>query len=257
MEDLKSTCNLEKLKIPQDVREDLENFLHRVIEFYGKDLISITAFGSCVTGDYNENSSDLNLLVIYSDLNIADLSKVAEIARQWLKKRNFAPRFLSSRNLLNSAKYFQIDMSSIKDAHIVLCGEDIMEKISISPKDMHWQISHEVKRMRMRVKQMFWRISGDEKKMKTTLFNLTSSLIHLTRAYLFLKNNSAPNLHNEILETANNEIGVDINFIKRILDLRKNKTNIKPEELFNEFSCLMEYIRILDSKIDEIKNENY
>ena len=243
---------LEQVKVPQGVRRDLEQFIEQLVEFYKGDLVSIIAFGSAVSGDYAEKTSDVNLLVIYSDLNIADLKVVTKLAQRWLERRNFAPRFLSKRNLLSSSRYFQIDLMEMRDAHIVLCGEDLLEKIQTSPADLRWQLAHEIKSMRMRIKQQFWRAAGNERAMRIILLQRFSSLFHLMRALLFLKNKPTRLSHREIIEVAGRELGIDHQFVRQLFEVKTGQRKIGGEELFQAFDKLMDMIRAIDNHVDQL-----
>lgn len=241
---------LDKLTVSDRVRKDLEEFVSGLTDLYGDQLVSITVFGSAVSGDYVESASDLNLLVIYSDLNIVDLAMVSKLARRWFKKRRFAPRFLSVRNLVASARYFQIDLLEMRDAHVVLYGEDVLNGLEVSPADMRWQLSHEVKRMRMRVKQQFWRAAGDPKLMRLILVQRFTSLIHLIRALLFLENKPTSARKREVVETAVRELGIDGDFAHRMFALRAGEIKLRDGELAHAFDGLMEMIRIIDARAD-------
>ncbi len=245
---------LEQLNVPQGVRVDLEKFVGQLIEFYKEDLVSVVAFGSAVSGDYAETTSDVNLLVIYSDLNISDLKAVTKLAQRWLERRNFAPRFLSKRNLVSSAKYFQIDLMEMRDARVLLYGEDILAQLPVSAKDMQWQLAHEIKSMRMRVKQQFWRAAGNERTMRIILLQRFSSLIHLMRALLSLKNKPTRPSHQEIVQASERELGIDRQFAQLLFEVKAGRRKIGGEELFQSFDKLMEMIRIVDKHVDQLEN---
>lgn len=243
---------LDRLQIPERVGRDLETFVRQLAGFYREDLVSITAFGSAVSGGYEEATSDLNLLVVYSDLNIADLGAVARLAQRWLRKRRFAPRFLSVRNLTQSARYFQIDLLGMRDAHAVLCGQDVLAGLEVRPADLHWQLAHEVKRMRMRVKQQFWRAAGDARRLRTILLDRFTSLVHLMRALLFLMGRPAPVSHEELVAAATRELGIDADFAARMLALKAARWKARPPELLEAFGKLMEMIRRIDAQVDQL-----
>ncbi|MEW6352115.1 MAG: hypothetical protein AB1646_23940 [Thermodesulfobacteriota bacterium] len=247
------TPNIGTLKIPYTTKKDLDTFLRRLTEFYREDLISIMAFGSCVSGDYDERVSDVNLMVVYSDLNIADLTAVAHIAQEWLKKRNFAPRFLSRRNLLSSDKFFQVDMLQMKDAHVILLGEDLIANTRIVPAHLHWQLSYEIKAMRARIKQQFWRTAGDERAVRWVLVRRFSSLVHLIRALLYLMGKEAPIPRTKILEAAHRDLGIDENFIKDMLKLRTYQVKLSKEQAVRSFTSLMQAVRTVDEHADAVR----
>lgn len=244
---------LDKLKVPGDVRKDLEKFIYEILEHYKQNLISVTAFGSVVSGDFVSETSDVNLLVIYSDLDIEQLSPVAELAQRWLKKRKFSPRFLSKRNLVDSNRYFQIDQMEMRDSHVVLYGENILKTLPIHPEDMRWQLAYEIKSMRMRIKQQFWRACGNERMMRLILLKRFSSLMHLTRALFFLIKKPTPFSHKEIASLAVQELKIDSKFVDKMFDLKTSKEEMPTNKLVQLFDELMEMIRQVDDRVEQIK----
>lgn len=242
----------DQLQVTDRVRKELEEFVSQLVGFYRGELVSVVVFGSAVSGGYVEGSSDLNLLVVYSDLNIADLGAVAKLAQRWLRKRRFAPRFLSRRNLTESARYFQIDLLEMRDAHVVLCGEDVLAGLEVRPADLRWQLAHEVKRMRMRIKQQFWRAAGDARRMRQVLLQRFSSLLHLTRALLFLQGKPAPLDHEAIAAVAARELGLEADFAVRLFALKAGRWKASRVELIEAFPKLMEMIRRIDSQVDQL-----
>lgn len=243
---------IDSLSIPADVRGDFKNFVSQIISFYKEDLLSIIAFGSCVTGDYFEKSSDVNLFVVYSDLNIADLNAVASLAKKWLEKRNFSPRFISRRNLISSAKYFQIDMLEMKDAYVVLCGEDLLKDMNINSQNLHWQLSYEIKAIRMRLKQQFWATTGDPLRIRRVLLERFTSLIHLSRVLLYLRKKEPPISHRKIMEIACSDLGITKDFIDTMFKLKNNEIKLGQTEAVKAFTDMMEAVRIIDKHVDEV-----
>jgi len=248
--------NIDKLKIPLELKNKLLEFTTQLRHLYEKDLISIIAYGSSLTDDFNEKTSNVNLLVIYSDLNITDLNRVNAIAQKWLKKYRFTPRFLSKRNLINSVEYFQIDLFEMKDSYAVLCGEDVLYSLKIIPKKMLWQISYELKAMRMRIKQQYWTAADNEDSMKQILKTRFTSIIHLSRALLFIKGKYTPISHKEIMNTAVTEFGLNAEFISEMFLLKINPKAISKKKLIQAFVSMLATIRILDTLADSAEAAN-
>lgn len=217
---------LDQLAVSGGVRADLEEFVSRLADSGGEQLVSVIAFGS---------AADLNLLVVYSDLNIVDLDMVSGVARRWLKKRRFAPRFLSVRDL---AALSQTELLEMRDAHAVLYGDDVLAGLEIRPEEMRWEVAHEIKRMRIGVKQEFWRAAGDRKLMRLILIKWFSSLIQLMRALLFLENRPEVARGCDVVEEAARELG----------KLRTGK--LRSGELVRAFDDLLELIRAVDARVD-------
>jgi predicted nucleotidyltransferase len=242
--------NIGTLRVSPAIQEGLHEFVSQVVDLYGADLVSVSAFGSAVTGDYENEESDINLLIVYSDLEIVELARVAHLSRHWLRKHKFAPRFLSKRNIDDSAAYFQVDFLSMRDSHVLICGEDVLAGIQMLPEQLRWQIAYEVKAMRMRLKQQYWRTVDDPKRMRAVLTDRFGSLVHLMRALLLLRGLPAPVLRRETLDATAEHFGIDRQFAARLLDLRRGKTPDR-EALDGLFAGLMEMIRIIDSSTEE------
>jgi predicted nucleotidyltransferase len=242
--------DISALRVSPAIQQGVREFVSQVVDLYAGDLVSVSAFGSAVTGDYDSEESDINLLIVYSDLEIVELARVANLSRHWLRKHKFAPRFLSKRNVDDSAAYFQIDFLSMRDAHLVICGEDVLAGIQMRPEQLRWQIAYEVKAMRMRLKQQYWRTVDDPQRMRVVLTDRFTSLVHLMRALLLLRSLPAPVMRRETLDAAAEHFGIDRECAARLLDLRRGKTPGR-EALGGLFAGLMEMIRIIDSGVEE------
>ena len=242
--------NIGALRVSPAIQEGLREFVSQIVDLYGADLVSVSAFGSAVTGDYDSEESDINLLIVYSDLEIVELARVADLSRHWLRKHKFAPRFLSKRNVDDSAAYFQVDFLSMRNSHVVICGEDVLSGIEMRPEQLRWQIAYEVKAMRMRLKQQYWRTVDDPQRMRAVLTDRFTSLVHLMRALLLLRGLPAPVLRRETLDAASEHFGIDRECAARLLDLRRGKTPDR-ETLGGLFAGMMEMIRIVDSSVEE------
>jgi predicted nucleotidyltransferase len=250
---METVKNIDQLKVPVSIQKELNEFINHIIQLYTRDLISIMAFGSCVTGDYIENKSDVNIMIVYSDLNITDLNAVAKLSRVWLKKRAFSPRFVTLGNLKDSSAFYQIDMLEMKDMHVTLFGKDLFTEININKQGIHWQLSYEIKGMRMRIKQQFWRSCDNEQLMLKILMERFTSIIHLSRALLFIYDKAIPKSYNEILGKMKEEFGIPSEFVLK-MQLIKEKS-LKPDEdvLVKLFAQLMEIIKMIDNKTDMVK----
>ena len=244
--------NIGTLKVPDPLKAALNDFVSQVVDLYAHDLVSVSAFGSAVTGDYDPAGSDINLLIVYSELDIVELGRVADLSRRWLRKHKFAPRFLSKRNVDESTGYFQIDFLSMRDAHVLICGQDLLAGIQMHPEQLHWQIAYEVKAMRMRLKQQYWRTVDDPERMRAVLVARFTSLVHLMRALLLLCGLPAPLRRQETIEAAASHFEIDRESALYLLALRRGKTPEK-EALNEMFAGLMEMIRKIDARVEETK----
>ncbi|MCA9753461.1 MAG: hypothetical protein KC591_14805 [Gemmatimonadetes bacterium] len=241
-------ANRPALEIPDRVRRELDDFVAQVLERSRTPPVSVVAFGSAVSGDYAAHGSDLNVLFVYSELELRDLVPVAPIARKWLRKRRFSARFLTRRDLTETARFFQIDLLGMRDAHVVLHGEPVLDALEISPADLAWQLAHETKRLRMRLKQQFWRAARPDESVRSLLAR-TSSFLHLYRALLRLQNRDLPVTQRDVASLATRDLGLPPEFLDRTFEWKAGRSKPSPEELIDAWSALHEATRRLDARL--------
>lgn len=239
-----------QLAVPPEVRRDLDTFLAEMLAVSPRPPRAIIAFGSAATGDFVAGSSDLNLLVVYDDLELAALAPLAPVCRRWLGKRRFSPRFLSRRNLEQTARYFQLDFLDMRDAHVVLLGDDVLASLTLSPADLHWQLAHETKRMRMRLKQQFWRAEGQADALRDLIVGRAGSLLLLYRGTLLLDGVRPPEGREALAAAAARDLGVDPDFFARIRDWKTGRRRPDCAAATAAATELFAAVRALDAHVE-------
>jgi hypothetical protein len=242
---------LDGLKIPPPAERAVAEFVDEVLGLYGESLLSIIAFGSAVTGDYDAGASDVNLLVVHASLDIEDLDRVGALSRRWLRKQMLAPRFLSKRNFDDYIRHFQVDLLSMRGASAVLWGQDLLADAVIRPTELGWQSAYEIKAMRLRIKQQFWRVADDSRAMRAVLIQRFTSLTHLMRAALALRGLPAPARRTEVISAAIEHLGVDQKLVESVTRLRQTSATPDRDTLVALFGDLLEAIRAIDAAIGE------
>jgi predicted nucleotidyltransferase len=242
---------LDQLTIPADIRRDLEAFIGQIFQESTSPPIAVISIGSAVTGDYARKSSDLNLLIIYDELKITDIAAVAPVAQRWFKKRRFSPRFLSRRNLIETARYFQIDFLGMRNAHVLLYGEDVLATIALSPADLRWQLAHEIKRMRMRLKQQYWRTARNEQAQRAVAVTRVSSLLHLYRGVLLLEGRSVPRSQRGVAEIATKDLAIEPTLLVRVMDWKDGSGQPKGDETARALGGIFAAVVELDKRVEQ------
>lgn len=244
---------VEDLALPPRIRKDLVLFCGQLQALYGQDLVNLTVFGSAAGGTYREKTSDLNLLVVYSDLNIADLTIVAKLARIWLRRRRFAPRFLSRRNLADAAVLFPLDTLDMQDRHVVLFGEDLVGSLAIDRRALAWQVSTELKAMRLRVKQQFWRTTGHPARMAALVAQRYAALLVLARGILILENLPAGKTPGETQEALARRFAFRPGLLEGLAQIQAGEARPRRQAAIQSFTDLMDVIRALDDRAGELR----
>jgi len=123
----------------------IESLVNHLKEKLGEKLLSVLVYGSFLTRDYRPGLSDINIVVIVSDLTAEDLfslkKKIIPLATRYqLKPFFFTPEFVR-----RSTDSFPLEWQAIKNCHRVIYGQDLVETLLINREDMRRQLEREIK----------------------------------------------------------------------------------------------------------------
>ncbi len=96
----KRIINIESLNIPAPMKKEVRRFCEEILRSCEGKIISVTAMGSAATSDFLNGVSDVNILVVFSQLDLSDLTPVAPKAFAWWRRFKLTPLFISKSNLM-------------------------------------------------------------------------------------------------------------------------------------------------------------
>lgn len=173
-------------------RTKAEEFTRRLRDLYGPDLVASVLYGSAARGEYRAGRSDLNLLVVVERLGYADLKRAAPLAREWADAGNPPPLMLSRSEWLGSADVFALEYSDIREAHILLAGEDLFAGLHIQRRDLRFQVEHELRSRKIQLREGLLAAAGDPVETAQLLLLSLSTFLTLFRAVLRLADQQVP-----------------------------------------------------------------
>ncbi len=204
----------ELLKILDEYRKDL-------IETYGEKLISCYLYGSAVTPAYVPGVSDLNFLVILSEVNVDDLKAYSKIFKKWQKKKISPPIIATREYILNSLDVFPLEFSEIKDNHFLVYGEDIIKKIEIPMENLRLQVESELKGKLLKFRQGIIFLSNDTSEYREFFLRTIGTFIPVFRGVLRLYGEKPPFDFPDIAAKLASLTGFDKNILDRAWEVKK------------------------------------
>src|ERR1700693_6174338 len=88
----------------------LTEFVSRLKEVAGANLLSVTLHGSAARGDFREGHSDLNVMCIFEKLPVEELGWLSGVVKWWCVEQQEPPPLLFTKEeLLHSADVFSIE----------------------------------------------------------------------------------------------------------------------------------------------------
>ena len=81
--------------LPPEVAKDVASLCESLIVIHGKNLLSITVYGSTLSKNYIPNISNVNLLCIFNEITSEVLNLSLKVINIAAKKRIVPPLFLT------------------------------------------------------------------------------------------------------------------------------------------------------------------
>jgi len=226
---------MEELKIPDRLKNNLQNFIQGLKTIYQEELISLVLYGSAASGEFVDKHSNLNLLCVLKNTDLENLKKVSRLINKF---RQVKPLFLSESYITSSTDIFPIEFLDMKENYLVLFGRDVLRDINIDTRNLRFQCEQELKAKLINLRQSFLRIYKERPALRNLLFKAFTSTLHILRNVLRLKGKSAPYNKVDILSALANEFPIE-NSVWIKISAAKNKeiklNNKETEELFINF----------------------
>ena len=161
----------------------------------GGGLVSVVLYGSAARGDYQEKTSDFNLLLVLRDLDPATLEALAPALRRWARRGHPAPRLFTPALIAESADVFPIEMLDLKNCRVVLHGEDTLAGVEVGRDNLRLQCEREMRAKLMRLREGYIESHDRPRELRRLLTSSYTTFIALFRGCLFLLGGEVP-LHN-------------------------------------------------------------
>jgi hypothetical protein len=166
--------------------ERAQQFAWALEGVFDTDLVSVVLYGSAARGEYRPGRSDLNVLVLLRALSPAGLRAAGDLAREWVAEGNSPPLLLSADEWRRSADVWAIEVTDIRDAHLVLLGADPFEGISVGAEDLRLQCERELKGKHIQLRERYLLSSGQPDELGELLVRSFSTFLVLFRTVLRL-----------------------------------------------------------------------
>jgi Nucleotidyltransferase domain len=208
------------LKVPEG---KISEFLRRLREAAGANLECVILYGSAVTGEYDPEFSDINLLCILRDGSLPSLEALAPAVKWWNKQGHPAPLILAHQELQRSAEVFAIEFTDIKAQHRILYGDNPISSLHISAHMRQAQLEYETREKLILLRQELLFVAGDRKRTWDLLRRSLPAFATLCRHVLIAKRDNVPSTKRESIQALASSVGFDASALLEVLDAREHR----------------------------------
>ncbi len=204
------------------IREAVErSFLTVLKETFGNNLLSVTLYGSYVSGDFIPGVSDVNLLVILEHSNSDSIGALGKTAPHMMRKYKITPLILTKSEFINSADVFPMEYADIRDRNRVLFGDDETKSLTLEKKNLRHQLEERLRGSVASLRQVLIASRGRRKVLEANLKFLYGTLKALFRGLLRMQGlKEIPTEGAAIIDEVSRTFEIDAEPFKKLLELR-------------------------------------
>lgn len=167
---------------------------------FGKDLLSVTLYGSAAGEDFVSGKSDLNLAIVLDRVSFPHLKALHEHLPRWHKLGAAVPLLLDRRFLDQGRDVFPMEFRDIKEQHRVLFGEEVFARLEIDSRHLRYQAEHEARSKLLRLRALYAEVGADRKRLEGLLLDSAKTFIIIMRNFMRLRRGEVRTRYLEVLD---------------------------------------------------------
>jgi hypothetical protein len=241
-------------------------FVERLVEAAGSNLLSVNLYGSAATGEFHAKHSDVNLLCLFEHVDAETLACINPVTRRWARKGHPVPLVFAADELVRAADVFAIELVDIKASHRVLYGTDLLASIDVPMALHHLEVERELRQTLVRLREHY--LAGDGSR-KTVLGLMTTSISSVAVLFrhaaiaLDVPDESAgspgkmspPLRKREAVDRLAAMLGFDARPFHTVLDVREDKAaprDVDADALFRQYlTAITQVVHEVDRRLEE------
>ncbi len=236
----------------KDPKEIFPEIISDYKELFGDDLVSIILYGSATGQDYRPGKSDINFMVILSEMGIERLDRAFSIVKKWQKRNVAIPLFLTEGYVKTSMDVFPIEYLNFQRNYALIFGKDILKDLSFDPEHIRLQCEREIKGKLLLLREGFLETSGKGKALRSLISQSIPAFFAIFEALLHLKGKDLPKEKREAIRTTCEVFDLDTAVYEKLLDVKEEKIKLGDIEIAKLFKDYLRESRKLSKLVDEL-----
>lgn len=218
-------------------------------------LESIAVTGSCLTGDYLPGKSDINSVLVLSQVTLPVLDVIATSGKRYGKKRLRSPLIMTREYIYRSLDVFPIEFLDMKLIHQTIYGIDHFSQLEIDKSMLRLQCERDLKARLINLRQGYLSSAGNHKALTALLLESYNGFFPLFRAMFHLVqiHKQPPVSKSAVLLALESAFDMPMDVLREIQALKeKPRPSLTPAQAHRLFS---EVYRITDEfslKMDKL-----
>lgn len=238
--------------VRQDVKKLIEPYLGRLLGIHGDNIISIVLYGSATGKDFSPKTSDINLLVVFKELDFPQLNRSLKLISGGIPKRVAAPLFLSRTHVETSKDVFPVEFLEIQENNILLYGPDLFKDMQIEHKHIRLFCEQQIKGKLIRLRQAYMEVGLKKKGIEALMKESMYGLMPIFRTLIRIKGQKPSIQKEDILKQLSDFFQLDKDVFTAILRDKNNDEKIAGQDVAMYFEKYIAQIKKLAIAVDKL-----
>ena len=200
--------------------QKLAELVEQLQKAFGDRLVSVVLYGSGSTDDWNQDSSDLNVLCVVSRISSDELRSAQPILHWWQQKGNPPPLLLTADEVRTSTDCFPMEFHDMHQHRRILLGADVIEDLAIDDKFYRAEVEHELRAKQLRLRQRAAEVLSDPEPLLRLMTDSISTFCVLGRHALVLGGNAPPWDKHDVINALRDALASPFDAFGEILTIR-------------------------------------
>jgi predicted nucleotidyltransferase len=243
--------------VPEEL---IREFVSRSRQAAERNIQSVILYGSAVSGNFDPEFSNINLLFVLKDAGFLSLEKLAPVMEWWQRKKQVAPLIMSGEELSRSTDVFSIELLDMKEHYRVLFGDDVLQPLTILTDLHRVQVEYELREKLLLLRQSLLLAARNKNRIWDLMLGSAASFTTLFRHSLIALGEVPPESKRESVKKLADRLGFDAAPILQVLDVRErelSRRDVNVEPLCREYLGAVEHVTAaVDKLLDRAVPEN-
>ncbi len=219
------------MSVAKDIETKVTEFRQEMTAHWKELLSSIVLYGSAVRDDYVPGRSDLNFLVLASELPPQKLVALQPRAKKWAKARIATPVFMRSDNVPLALDSYPLEFLSMKNAYHVVHGTDPLAQLSFATEAVRLQCERELRGNLLHLRAGLVDCGGKRDRMHELIRASLPAFTAVFQGLLFVAGRPHGLWDHDLIEGAGSALGIDASLFHGLARVRTDKKAPSKEEL--------------------------
>jgi hypothetical protein len=207
----------------------------------GDKLRAVLLYGPAARGETASGDSELHLMVVLADLDLAALAAAGPSLARWTARGRAMPRLFSPSTLLGAADVFPVELSDIAERNLVLHGRDPLAGLpALAVEHLRLQCERELREKMMRLQEAYAVARGKDAELSRLIVGSYPAFALVFRGCLRLHGDPAPESSLAAAEAFSRRAGIDPAVFGEAERLRAGEALASVTDLFARYYAAIE-----------------